>query len=102
MTGCLPPILCSFGLDSSPVEQVFLWMQTEVSVFVRETDSGDETRELIRMFTKSIAMAPYKLSSAQARFNFFTKSARAPQKVALSIDFWYPLILQRLRKMVEG
>ena len=40
---------------SFAVEQMFLWMQMEACVFVRETDSIEDTREMIRMMTKVAA-----------------------------------------------
>jgi hypothetical protein len=86
--------VCSFTAEST-----MLWMQMDAGVFVRQTESSEDTAEFIRLFTKAqclvylipchcpyfcfqgVATAPFKRAATTSHFNFFSKTARAPQKV---------------------
>ncbi|EDQ87862.1 uncharacterized protein MONBRDRAFT_26875 [Monosiga brevicollis MX1] len=51
------------------VDHVLIWLQMEAGLHLRETNTADETMELICMMTKSIATLPDKLQAAQFNIN---------------------------------
>ena len=70
---------CSAQLTAA-VEQALVWTQLVAEVCVRETDSAEETRDMIRMFTKVLASAhAMHLTVARplARRHIASKPARA-------------------------